>query len=258
MTVEAYEPPDPNDWVRPIALGVTALLIAWNVCGWIIGKGWTFEGCFVAAMTGAFQLLSFNASAQMRRAASKERSQRVIKAHRFWTGCLFMCSAWSAYSAHHAFGVIVATDVELAWTADAMIGVLANAPALVVLTVAAFIEPFLPWAIETVEAAPRAVSKPTLATVEPSPIQAPTGAAKAVARELLRQSPRRASKTRRNAAEHRDVTRAPPLSEHELRQAVDDMTQLGKVVSIRAVAKHLAVPASRVERSPARHLLWAA
>lgn len=254
---EAYEPADPNEWVRPVAVAVTGLLIAWNVTGWILDKGLTFEGLFIAAMTGAFQFLSFNASAQMRRAAAKVQSPRILAARRFWTGCLFMCSAWSAYSAHHAFGVMVATDVQWVLSFEGIMAILANTPALVVLTVAAFVEPFLPWAIETVEAAPRAAHAPQQ-PVE-TLIRAPTpSAAKAVARELMRQAPRHASKRRGGSSEQRITSRAPPLSEQELRQAVEELTEQGKVISLRGVAKHLDIPVSRVERSPAKALLWAA
>lgn len=262
MTIEAYEPPDPNEYVRPVAFGVTALLIAWNVTGWILGEGWTFEGFFIAAMTGAFQLLSFNASAQMRRASAKVKCKRVESARKFWWGTLLMCSGWSAYSAHHAFGVIVATDVQWVMTFEGIMAILSNAPALIVLTVAAFIEPFLPWAIETVEAAPRAIAPAAKAEPETTPQPLPHisshGAARTVARELMRQTPRNASKRRGGASETRTAERGPPLSERELRQAVIELTEQGKVISLRGVAKHLDVPVSRVERSPAKALLYAA
>lgn len=252
---DTFEPADPNDWVRPVALTVTALLIAWNVSGWLIEKP-NMEGAFIALITASFQTLSFNASAQMRRAGSKVQTPSVKRAHRFWKWTLFACSLWAAGCAHHAYGVIVAKQIDWGWDINSIWAALNAAPLLIVLTVAAFIEPFLPWAIETVEAAPKAPA--LVATPEPKPVTAPPrDVGRALARELSRQRPRGASKSYRDAAEERVVTRAPPLSETELKQAVAEMTQGGEVISIRRVAKHLGVPPSRVERSPARHVLRA-
>ncbi len=261
--IEAHEPPAPNEWVRPVSLGVTGLLIVWNVVGWMTSKGLTFEGFFISAMTAAFALLSFNASAQMRRASAKQQTPAIRKAHRFWTGVLFMCSLWSAYSAHHAFGVIVATDVHFAWTMEAVVAIVANAPALVVLTVAAFVEPFLPWAIETVESAPGPiVSAPKPfpeASDRPSqngPSAASRNAGKALARELRNSSPR--SRERAPMTNQRPIReRAPPLSEAEIREAIAEMTRTGEVINFSTISKKKGVPYSRVERSPGRHLIAA-
>lgn len=256
-----YDPPDPNEWVRPVAVTVTVLLIVWNVAGWIMEKP-NLEGAFLAALTASFQALSFNASAQLRRASSRVQSASVARAKRFWRWTLITCSLWAAGSAHHAYGVIVAREVAWAFDLESLWTILQAAPLLVVLTVAAFIEPFLPWAIETVEAAPKApqqdVQTPPAPPVETEPGRASRQASRRVARELSRQAPRGASKRSRNSAETRAATRAPPLSEHELRQAVEELTRQGKVVSIRKVAEHLDVPPSRVERSPARARVMAA
>lgn len=258
MTIEELEPRDPNDWVRPVAIGVSLLLISWNVTGWLLGKGWTLEGVFLAAMTGGFQLLSLNASAQMRRAAAKHDCDA---ARRFWTTCLFMCSGWAAYSAHYAFAVIVATEVEMAWSLEAVLTILHGAPALVVLTAAAFLEPFLPWAIESVEAAPRKSSQHRLGAVATGKLEsaqrASRHASRSVASALSRQAPRSASKGTTPSSQQRVAHRAPPLSEEALRQVISEMTQEGEVVSMRKIAKRLNVPVSRVERSPGRHLLAA-
>lgn len=139
--------PEPNEWVRPVSLGVTATLIVWCFCGWIIDLGWGLEGLLLAVMTGVFQALGFNASAQMRRAAAKKRH----RAKKFWAYVLCVTAGWTAFAAHHAYTVIGGEPPAFAWTVDGVLGLLQSSAALVLLAAAATIDPLLGWAIEDTE-----------------------------------------------------------------------------------------------------------
>ncbi|MGL5116498.1 MAG: hypothetical protein ACRC7C_14360 [Beijerinckiaceae bacterium] len=148
--------PEPNEWVRPVSLGVTATLIVWCFCGWIIDKGWSLEGGLLAVMTGVFQALGFNASAQMRRAAAKGRA----RAKSFWAYVLCVTAGWTAFAAHHAYAVIAGEAPPISWDAATWGPFIQSAAALVLLAAAATIDPLLGWAIEETEKAPAPVSDP--------------------------------------------------------------------------------------------------
>jgi len=265
MTVfDTYEPAPSNEWVRPSARMVLATLIAIGVAGWVFGPGeWPFK-LGMCAVTFVMEIWGFNAAVQWARALVRNDVSGPLV---YWTGIVFSCSGWTIFSLYHALGMI-ADDMGAA-----------ALPAYLAFTALALALPFHEWAIERVEVAPKKTVAKTVATVSQdgvsncrdSVVEAPqdgvatpvaTGSRRAsrhlsrtVANELSRQAPRGASKARRDAAESRVATRAPPLSEEELRRAVSELTQDGKIVSIRSVAKHLDVPASRVERSPAKHVL---
>ncbi len=66
----------------------------------------------LAAMSGALQALGWNASAQMRWAGAAG----VADVREFWRWTLIVCGGWTAYSAHHAYGVI--TGAQVAWPCD--------------------------------------------------------------------------------------------------------------------------------------------
>lgn len=266
-TVEAYDPPPPNDWVRPSARIVLATLILIGVAGWVFGPGTFGFKVGMCAVTAVIEVWGFNAAVQWARALVREDVGRPLA---YWTLIVFSCAGWTIFSLYHALDLI-AGDMGAAAT-----------PAYVAFTCLALALPFHEWAIERVEVAPKKpasepVSKGVATPVETpvancrdSALEAPqngvvtpvaTGQrrasrhqSRAVARELSRQSATGASK-RRDTSESRVATRAPPLSEDDLKRAVSELTQDGRVVSIRSVAKHLDVPPSRVERSPAKHVL---
>lgn len=266
-TIDPYEPPPSNEWVRPSARIVLATLILIGVAGWIWGPGNLPFKIGMCAVTAVMEVWGFNAAVQWARALVRDDVGRPMA---YWTLIVFSCSGWTIFSLYHALDLI-SVDMGAAAT-----------PGYVAFTVLALALPFHEWAIERVEVAPKKpvatpVSKGvstgvsnTVANCRESEFEAPqTGVAtpvatvpqrasrrvsRTVARELSRQFATGASK-RHDGDETRVATRAPPLSEADLQRAVAELIQDGKVVSIRSVAKHLDVPASRVERSPAKHVL---
>jgi hypothetical protein len=168
MHAAAYAtPPEKNEYVRPVALGVTACLVVWCFSGWIIDKGWTFEGLQLAALTAVFQVLGFNASAQMRRAAA--RGPRCARAKTFWAYVLAVTSLWTAFAAHQAYTVIAA-PAPVEWSFDGFASFVQGSAVLVLLTAAATIDPLLGWAIEEVERTPLpAPAQPQSVVAQPQP-----------------------------------------------------------------------------------------
>lgn len=260
---EAYESPPSNEWVRPSARVVLVTLILIGVAGWVFGPGTIGFKIGMCAVTAVIEVWGFNAAVQWARALVRDDVGRPLA---YWTLIVFACAGWTIFSLYHALDLI-AGDMGAAAT-----------PAYVAFTCLALALPFHEWAIERVEVAPKkAVSTPVatrvetgvsngrdsslessqtgVATgVETAPRRASRQQSRTVARELSRQFATGASK-RRDGSETRVATRAPPLSEDDLKRAVSELTRDGKVVSIRSVAKHLDVPPSRVERSPAKHVL---
>lgn len=159
----SYEPPEPNHLVRPVSLGVTATMIVWCFCGWIIDKGMTLEGGLLAVLTGVFQALGFNASAQMRRAADKGRA----RAKKFWAFVLIVTAGWTAFAAHHAYGVITGHHPDFSFSIEGFFAFFGSAAALVLLTAAAMIDPLLGWAIEDVERSEKAKPEEKAAHAKP-------------------------------------------------------------------------------------------
>jgi hypothetical protein len=157
----------PNFWVRRVAFFATCVMVAWVCAGWIMSKGLSPEGLMLAAMSGAMQALAWNASAQMHRASAPEQK----RARTFWRWTLIVAAAWTAFSAHHAYGVIA--QVRPAWPHDfaSALEFAHSAAALILLTAWAFIEPLLGWAIEKTErpsASPIAQTVAPVITNEPS------------------------------------------------------------------------------------------
>ena len=264
FTAEAYEPPPSNEWVRPSARIVLATLILIGVAGWIWGPGNLPFKLGMCAVTAVMEIWGFNAAVQWARALVRDDVGRPMA---YWTLIVFSCSGWTIFSLYHALDLIAA-DMGAA-----------AAPGYVAFTMLALALPFHEWAIERVEVAPKkTVSKPvatgvsnTVSNCRDSEVEAPQQgvatpvatvpqrvsrrASRQVARELSRQAPQRVSRDCRDGAETRVATRAPPLTEADITRAISELTQSGTVVSIRSVARHLEVPPSRVERSPAKHLL---
>lgn len=266
FAAEAYEPPPSNEWVRPSARIVLATLILIGVAGWIWGPGNLPFKLGMCAVTAVMEVWGFNAAVQWARALVRADVGRPMA---YWTLIVFSCSGWTIFSLYHALDLI-SVDMGAAAT-----------PGYVAFTLLALALPFHEWAIERVEVAPKKPVSKGVATdvsntvsncrdnefeapqtgfatpVATVPQRASRQASRRVARELSRQSATGASK-RRDGAETRVATRAPPVTEADLTRAVAALTQSGTVVSIRSVAKHLDVPPSRVERSPAKHVLRSA
>lgn len=216
-----------------------------GVAGWLYVDTNIWFKIGMCLVTTVIEVWGFHAAVQWARALVRDK---IGLPFCYWTLIVFACSGWTIFSLYHALGLI----------SEGM-GAAAT-PAYIAFTALALSLPFHEWAIERVESAPRKpapIVETVMPPVEAPPQKAPQVAARLVAKELSRQSPRSASKRRGDASEHRVASRAPPLSEQELRQAVSELTQQGEVISIRRVAKHLDIPPSRVERSPGKHLLRA-
>lgn len=174
MIAVAASPPR-NHLVRPVSGCVTAVLIVWCFCGWIIDKGWTLEGMLLATMTGVFQALGFNASVQMRRAAGKSRE----RAKKFWLYVLAVTAGWTAFAAHHAYTVIVGEVPPLTWDSATWGPFVQSAAALLLLAAAATFDPLLGWAIEDVEygeaAKPAEETPPISDAAKPAPLESQGG-----------------------------------------------------------------------------------
>lgn len=154
-----------------MSLCVTSALVVWCFAGWILDKGWSLEGLLLAGLTGVFQCLGFNASAQMLRADRKGHKRAAW----FWRYTLVVTAAWTAFSAHHGYLQIATDQTALEWSLGGILAFVQGAAVLVLLTCAASIEPLLGWAIEATEAPavqppiPRVGAAPTesLAVVGP-------------------------------------------------------------------------------------------
>src|SRR5262245_60581218 len=127
MTIEAYEPPPPNDWVRPISFLALLVVGAWNLTGWMSSDNPLALRLFMAVFTLTFEVLCFNVSAQKARADERETSPAV---RRFWLWALVMCCGWSIFCAHNA--LVLFTPEMSNWQ---------RAPAYAALALAACIVP---------------------------------------------------------------------------------------------------------------------
>lgn len=250
-----------NHWVRPVAIGVLVMMMIWNSIGWLVDKGQTAEGAFLVVFTLGLMALGINASAQMRRCYASVETPAVAAARRFWKIVLVSTSLWSAGSAHHAYGQLVANDVVWGWSFEAVFALLNAAPLLIVLTAAAFFEPLLMWAIETVEHASRKGA--------PAPVSSLAGKAETPARDAPplahRPAPQRPPSASRPALRiERRTTPSLPLTEAELELAVQSIVNRdgSKVVSLASVAREAEtmferpVPKKRVEEHPKRREIF--
>jgi hypothetical protein len=263
--MSATASPEKNGLVRPAAIIVLGMMIAWNCAGWWIDKcadGVTFEGGFLVLFTAAWMALGINASSQLRRAHASVDSAAVRLVRKFWVLVLGATSLWSAGSAHHAYGVLVADDIVWAWTFEAVFALLNAAPLLIVLTLGAFFEPLLMWAIETVEHAARK-SVPALQTKAETP-------APARPEPIAPRGPAPLRETRERPALSRAAKDQPgpslPLNDAELARAIQSVADAkgAEVVSLASVARAAEtmldrrVPKKRVEQHPRRVELFEA
>lgn len=163
---EAYEPPPPNDWVRPVVVGWALFMGGFGAWGWIAANGYTAEGFISAAVSLAACALLLNASVQMRRAGAK-------KAHRattVWFMALILFGSWSGYSAHHAFEMSQGGPVQI----ESLLSLEAAQSAflLAFFVGSAWIDPWLMWAVEETERAekkPQENNGPQSEAHEPTP-----------------------------------------------------------------------------------------
>lgn len=81
-----------------------------------------------------------------------------------------------------------------------------------------------------------------------------SGRAGALALALSRQRPMEA-RERDASGQFVRAARVPPLTEQEVRDAIEELTKRGAVVTLTAVAKHYGVPISRASKSPAADLI---
>jgi hypothetical protein len=189
----------------------------------------------------------------MRRCYASIETPALLAARRFWKIVLIATSLWSAGSAHHAYGQLVAKDVVWGWSFDAIFALLNAAPLLVVLTAAAFFEPLLMWAIETTEHAVRKIHAPA---VPPLENKGETPAAP----PLRRQAPQPQKAARERPALIEKAGPSLPLTDDELVLAVESIVNRdgAKVVSLASVAREAQsilgrpVPKKRVEEHPKR------
>lgn len=146
-TIEAYEPPPSNDWVRPVVVGWALFMGGLGAWGWIAANGYTAEGFISAAVSLIACVVLLNASVQMRRAGAKLARRATL----VWFLALILFGAWSGYSAHHAF--------EMAQGGPAQINTLLSLEAaqsaflLIFFLCSAWIDPWLMWAVEETEKA---------------------------------------------------------------------------------------------------------
>lgn len=145
--VEAYEPPPPNDWVRPVVVGWALFMGGFGAWGWIAANGYSPEGFISAAVSLAACALLLNSSVQMRRAGAKKAHRATI----VWLMALLLFGSWSGYSAHHAFEMSQGgpVHIESIFSLEAA----QSAFLLIFFVGSAWIDPWLMWAVEETERA---------------------------------------------------------------------------------------------------------
>lgn len=152
-----------NEQVRPVVRAVAAVLFVWNAAGWLLAfNAWGqmfasvegFKACLspllMVALTGVFLALELHIGPQL----VLLRKKNLRDAFNIWILAGFMACGWSLYSAHHSLFVVAGVHIPLEFSGAMVMAVIANAPALASLSIAAFTVPALPWAIESGELAP--------------------------------------------------------------------------------------------------------
>lgn len=145
--IDAYEPPPPNDWVRPVVIGWAMFMGGFGAWGWIAQNGYTGEGFISAAVSLIACVMLLNASVQMRRAGAK----KARRATTVWLMALILFGSWSGYSAHHAFEMTQGGPVQI----ETILSLEAAQSAflLIFFVGSAWIDPWLMWAVEETERA---------------------------------------------------------------------------------------------------------
>ena len=75
---DAYEPPPPNELVRPIAFLSLMVVGAWNVCGWLMSDTPLALRVFLAAFTITFEILCFPKISRRRTRDEQSRSPILV------------------------------------------------------------------------------------------------------------------------------------------------------------------------------------
>ena len=153
-TIEAYEPPPENGWVRPVVVGWAGFMGLFGAWGWIAANGYTNAGFASAGVSIFACVILLNASVQLRRAGAK----RARRASTIWTLALILFGSWSGYSAHHAFEMTQGGPVAL--TSLLSINALGSGFLLLFFLGAAWIDPLLMWAVEDTERAKEPEAEP--------------------------------------------------------------------------------------------------
>lgn len=139
--IEAYDPPPPNDWVRPVVVGWAVFMGVFGAWGWLAANGYSAEG-FISACVSLFScVMLLNASVQMRRAGAKEAHPAAL----VWLMALGLFGSWSGYSAHHAFEMSQGgpVHIETIFSLEA-----AQSAFLMAFFVgSAWLDPWLMWAV---------------------------------------------------------------------------------------------------------------
>ena len=144
---DAYEPPPPNKYVRPVVVGWALFMGGFGAWGWIADNGYSAEGFISAAVSLFACVMLLNASVQMRRAGAKEAHRAGL----VWLMALGLFGSWSGYSAHHAFEMSQGGPVHIGsiWSLE-----MAQSAFLLIFFVgSAWIDPWLMWAVEETERA---------------------------------------------------------------------------------------------------------
>jgi hypothetical protein len=242
----ACETPESNDFVRPMARIVLAMLILLGVAGWVFGAGSAWFKLGMCAVTTVIECWGFNAAVQWSRAMGRDH---VVLPFAYWTATIIACASWTVFSIYHALGLI-AGDMGAAAT-----------PAYIAFTALALALPFHEWAIERSETAPRklpvqakqmkgadAIDTSVETTAPGASGRAPRGASRRLANALAHQRPDGPSKRVAPASETVErVSR--DVSLQELRDAVRNVAAIHPAPSIRLVAENLNVPKGRVEKA---------
>ena len=139
LDIEAYEPPPPNDWVRPVAFCTLLTIAGVGVAGWVLGPSELAVKVIMGALTIIVEIWAFNASAQWGRSLVREG---VANARNYWCAVVFGCSCCSLASVYHALDVLTGGFAP------------ATLPVYLGMTGLALMLPFAMWAIEAVERAP--------------------------------------------------------------------------------------------------------
>lgn len=153
-TIDAYEPPPKNEWVRPVVVGWAGFMGAFGAWGWIAANGYTNAG-FISAGVSLFAcMILLNASVQLRRAGAK----RARRAATIWTLALVLFGSWSGYSAHHAFEMTTGGPADI--TSLLSVNAISSGFLLLFFLGAAWIDPLLMWAVEDTERAKEPEAEP--------------------------------------------------------------------------------------------------
>jgi hypothetical protein len=138
MTIEAYEPPPPNDLVRPVAMLMLLTITGVGIAGWLLSEHQVAVKAVMSWLTAVIEIWAFNASAQWARALKREA---VENERGYWAAIMLGCALFSLASVLHGLNVLTGGFGLGTWFAYLSMGILS------------VMVPFAMWAIEGVEKA---------------------------------------------------------------------------------------------------------